>query len=87
MKILGAGSGHDETIYLYNCYKVKQFSPPVKYFFRGVWSERVLHRFCAKAAETVQKQITWSLNGKYLVVFPFCLFCLNEQNKQKGNKE
>jgi len=56
-------------------------------FSPGVWSEQVLHRFCARAAETVQVQITSSLNGKYYVVFPFCLFCLNEQNKQKGNKE
>ena len=36
MKILGAALGHDETMDLYNCYKVKQFSPSVKYFFS--WS-------------------------------------------------
>ena len=36
MKILGAAHGHDETIDLYNCYKVKQFSLSVKHFFS--WS-------------------------------------------------
>ena len=36
LKILGAARGHDETMDLCNCYKVKQFSLSVKYFFS--WS-------------------------------------------------
>jgi hypothetical protein len=54
---------------LYNCYKVKHFSPSVKHFFP--WS--VLRTgpapFLRRAAETVQVQITLSPNGKYYVVF------------------